>query len=426
MNTAWWIEMLSAPLLVASMIASVVILFIRREWELSAWVLPCSIIVLFGVISGIAWFRARRRFETSDQALVRIEAAMGLHNRLSSAKAGVSSWPGAVSPIHSGVSWHWPRLVVPPLGAIALVAAGLLIPISQGSTSDRTASEKPQSWNLLESELEHLTQEELVDETYLEETRERLSELEAQEEDQWFSHASLEASDNLMQSHRAESNRMQEELQRGRNALENLMNQSGGTNEAEKNKQLQEYEQALQGLQNGQMKPNKELLEQMKSLNPESLGKLSPEQLEQLRENMKKNAEALRKAGGQGGEGENGEDWSDELLDGQGDGENGDEEGRGKPGSGGITRGPGHSPGVLGKGNDRLDIGDLTGLESKDLSKASIGDLLELEDGQHDPTTAPSIMGQGGTTEATGKGGERVWRESLDPDEQRALKRFFE
>jgi hypothetical protein len=38
----------------------------------------------------------------------------------------------------------------------------------------------------------------------------------------------------------------------------------------------------------------------------------------------------------------------------------------------------------------------------------------------------PAKATQGGATEATGTGGDRVWREALDPDEQRALKRFFE
>jgi hypothetical protein len=35
-------------------------------------------------------------------------------------------------------------------------------------------------------------------------------------------------------------------------------------------------------------------------------------------------------------------------------------------------------------------------------------------------------LGQGGDTQATGKGGDRVWRDSLDPAEQKTLKRFFE
>jgi hypothetical protein len=163
----------------------------------------------------------------------------------------------------------------------------------------------------------------------------------------------------------------------------------------------------------------------MRQLGPENFKNLNQEQIDQLRENLKKHAEAMKNAQGQGGEGGEGEDWSDELLAGDGQCE-GEVEGQPGPGSGGINRGPGHAPGVLGTEKEGVETGELSALEAKDLSRSTPGDLLELQDGEHDVDRSESGGTTGGDTAATGSGGDRVWRESLDPEEQRALKRFFE
>jgi hypothetical protein len=286
----------------------------------------------------------------------------------------------------------------------------MFIPITARSLHPPAAPEQPQAWKQLATELDQLTREEVVDEKYLEDTRKKLDELKSQEEEQWFSHSSLEATDSLKKSHRAEAERVERELGRAEKALANLEKNAGASTQAEKNRLMEEFDQALQGLQNGAMKPNPALLEQMKQLDLKDMAKLTPEQIEQLRENLKKHSEAMKTGKDEGA------DWSDELLAGEGE----------DPGKGGVDRGPGHSPGVLGEEKDPLETGELTGLEAKDLSRASPGDLLELQDGEHEVDHSPSGISQGGNTDATGKGGDRVWRDALDPAEQRTLKRFFE
>jgi hypothetical protein len=175
--------------------------------------------------------------------------------------------------------------------------------------------------------------------------------------------------------------------------------------------------EALKGLQNGAMKPNPELLEQMRKMDLKNLSDLPPEQLQQLKEALEKHGKCLGECNGEG----EGENWDDELL---ADGDEGKEgEGAGK---GGVNRGPGHAPGILGKEKDKLDTGKMEGLAATDLSRAAPGDLLELQDGEHDIDRSATKLSSGGNTDATGKGGDRVWKESLDPDEQRVLKRFFE
>lgn len=421
-NLAWWLETLAAPLIVVSIAGAAAILVVRNRFpalpvQTLAVTIGGSLLVLFLA----CWLVARRKFENPDRSLVRLEASMELRNALSAAKAGVAPWPEPAKTIHAGVTWHWPRLVIPPLAAAAVLAAGLLIPISSANPP-AASKEKPQAWKQLESSLEHLTKEELADETYLEETRKKLSQLESQNEEQWFSHSSLEATDALKKEHQSEMDRVERDLDRAANALEALEKNAG--NQAEAERQLNEFQQALEGLQNGAMKPNPELLEKLKQLDPNNLGQLTPEQRKQLQENLRKNAEGMKKTPGDG------DDWSDELNDGDG-GEDGEGEGDGegndkKPGKGGIQRGPGHDPNLLGREKDEVETGDLTGLESKDLSKAAPGDLLQLQEGEHDIDKSPSKISRGGDTSATGAGGDRVWKESLDPAEQRTLKRFFE
>lgn len=417
-NFAWWLETLSAPLLIAAVGGAVVLLVVRRGFpNIEPWMLAASAGGMVAALALGCWARASRKFEQPGQSLVRIEAAMRLRNSLSAASADVAPWPPPAERIDAGLAWQWPRLLVPPLGALVMLAAGLLIPITARSLNPAGPPEQPQAWKQLSAELDQLTKEDVVDEKYLEDTRKKLDELKSQEEEQWFSHSSLEATDSLKKSHRAEAERVERELGRAEKALANLEKNAGASNQAEKNRLMEEFDQALQGLQNGAMKPNPALLEQMKQLDLKDMAKLTPEQIEQLRENLRKHSESMKNGKGEG----EGEDWSDELLAGEGE----EREGEG-PGKGGVDRGPGHSPGVLGKEKDPLETGALTGLEAKDLSRATPGDLLELQDGEHEVDQSPSEISQSGNTDATGKGGDRVWRDALDPAEQRTLKRFFE
>jgi hypothetical protein len=111
------------------------------------------------------------------------------------------------------------------------------------------------------------------------------------------------------------------------------------------------------------------------------------------------------------------------LCQGQLPGKNG-KEGT-MPGRGGVTRGPGTTKAVLGPESQDLETGKLAGVQSKDLSNALPGTLLQIENTEHDVDKSPVAPSAGGAISSTGRGGERVWRESLDPDEQRVVKRFF-
>lgn len=423
-NLAWWIESFSAPVLILSLTGAALLIWARREMPGLETPHVAGAVALLVILLGTAcWLLARRKFEQANESLVRIEASMRLRNALSAAAAGVAPWPAPVEGINAGLQWRWPRLLVPVLGSLALLAAGLWIPVSAKQAGSRGGPEEPQSWKQLATELDHLAKEEVVDEKYLEETRKRLDELKAQEEDDWFSHSSLEATDSLKKSHQSETERVERELGRADKALAALEKNAGTKGQAEKERLMEEFDQALQGLQNGAMKPNPELLEQMRGMDLKNLKDLPPEQLQQLKENLAKHGKCLGECQGGGNE------WDEELMadgDGEGEGEGkGEKEGEGG-GKGGVNRGPGHAPGVLGQEKEGVETGKMEGLAAKDLSNSAPGDLLELQDGEHEVEKGASSVTAGGDTTATGKGGDRVWKDSLDPDEQRALKRFFE
>jgi hypothetical protein len=432
-NFGWFLQTLSAPLLIVSALGAVAVLILRREApEIPLIAIGLSLGACLSITAVVSLVLAARRFEKPEQSLVRIEADAGLNTSLSSANAGVSRWPDAPSTPTENLKWHLPKTLAPPLAAVVLLALGLFIPISAKQQTTPPPSSQPQAWSQIDSQLEQLAEDAMVDEEYIEEMEKKLEQLRAQEEEEWFSHASLEATDSLKESQNSNMEKLGRDLEQADNALEALADNANKLNSEQKQKLTEEFENALQGLQNGAMKPNPALLDQLSKLDPNDLGKLTPEQMQQLKEGMEKLKDSLENAGEGQGEGDG---WEDQLLgDGEGDGQgngqgNGESQGDGQdgegPGSGGINRGPGHDPNVLRGAKDPLDAGELAALEAKDLSRAIPGDLLQLQDGKHTVDEGASKASAGGGA-SQGKGGDRVWRDSLAPDEQRALKKFFE
>jgi hypothetical protein len=428
-NLAWFLDAFASPLLITSVAGSVLILFIRREFPaVHPAILGGSLATVTLMIGLIVLKRVWKRFESPTQALVRIEATHRMNSALSAASAGIVPWPKHPSILSKSLNWHLPKTLAPPALSLILLAIGLLMPMKVKSNEGSEAARQPQAWSELDSQLEQLAEDAMVDEKYLEDIKERLEQLRAQEEEQWFSHASLEATDSLKEAHNSSIEDLQQNLSEAANAMKELSEASKELNSQQKQKLAEQFEDAMQGVQNGAMKPNDKLLDQLSKIDPKDLGNLNPEQIQQLKQNMEKLQESL-KEGGQC----QGEDWADQLLGENGEGEceqpgngsgNGqDGEGNGK-GSGGINRGPGHDPNILRNPKDPLNVGDLAALEAKDLSRALPGDLLQLQDGKHSVDQKASTLSSGGQA-TKGNGGDRVWKESLNPEEQRALKNYF-
>ncbi len=415
-NLGWWLQTLASPLLLASLAVACIALFLRRETgDYPATVMSIAASASFTLIALGCFLVARKRFETASESLVRIEAKMKLQNALTAANAGMTSWPNLPNRINSGVQWHWRRLLPPFLGAAFILACGFLIPIAAKDTS--SVDQQPHAWSKLDSSLAILENQEIIQEDYIDDTREKLEELRQKAPEEWFSHSSLEATDNLQKNHANNQEQLQRALEQGEQALDALQNQSANMSAAQKQQLMNDFDQALQKMEQGAMKPNTELLNQLKKLDPDQLTQLDQNQLDQLRENMRRGAQGLEQDGQGEGEGEGG---------GQGEGSQDENKQGDGTGSGGINRGPGHAPNPLGQKHPDTGAGDYQGLQSNDLRNAGLGDLLETSEGEHDIDKTPLQLREGGTTKSKGKGGDRVWKNSLLPNEKKALKNFFQ
>lgn len=421
-NFGWWLQILATPLLITALVIACGILIVRRELDNLPWLEIGGGTIAALALTGIAcWLAARAHFESSQQSLVRIEAAMRLRNALTAADHGIAPWPEVPAIINDGMSWRWNRLIPPLVGAALIIACGFLIPIHAKSTLDNSA-QQPTAWNELDTSLDQLDNQELVQQDYIDEMRDKLEKLREQSPDEWYSHSSLEATDNLKKNHANEQESLKNNLQRAERNLSELQKGGGGKmNEEKKQRLLNEFDQALKKMEQGGMKPNEKLLKQLQKLDPKDLDQLTPEQMDQLRENMRKHAEKLNQQGGEKGNqpGEGEDDW---MKDPEGEGEDGEGE---KPGKGGINRGPGTAPDVLGAPHADAGKGKLERLENKNKDQALPGDLLQTSDGEHDVDESPKGPTAGGNASNKGKGGDRVWKDSLLPEEQKALKKFF-
>ena len=323
-NVAWWLEKLGVPRVVTALGLSCFILLARREMEVFPWLetalIGTGILLL---MAGLAWFLAKRHFESPDQAMVRIEASMKMRNSLSAARAGVAPWPEVPQKIDDGTNWYWPRLVVPLLASALFITGACLLPVSARTDPNAGPAEEPQAWKDLEADIETLAEEDTVQEEYIDELEERLKELRKQPEEDWFSHSSLEATDALKKAHGQEIESLERNLRKSERALNSLQKNGAQMGEGPRERLMREFEDALQQMGNGAAKPNKELLEKLQQLDPGNLGNLNQEQLDQLRENMKKHAGQCQQCEGNGqgqGQGQgNGDDWLDDMLNEGGD-----------------------------------------------------------------------------------------------------------
>ena len=433
-NFGWFMETLALPLVVSSIAIAATIIALRRYWlEFDLLLSLAFSIPLVLIITLICAFTSRKKYESKADAFIRLESSMGLHSSLTSAEAGTTSWPLVPENIDAGVNWNYRRLSLPLLGSIILLSAAYLIDIQ--AQVPPTPAAAPRAWENLNADLEELKQKNIVQEDYIKEIESKLAELKDQPEKDWYSHPSLEATENLKQSHQQALKKLSKNLDDAEKSLSTLKKYSKNLTEAQKNKLLKQFGNAMEALEKGRMKPNKELLEELKKVDPKMLNNLSPEQLQELRENMQNMSAELKKQ------------LRDQLqpnqpnpndLDGTNSGQTpGSREDPLYPGDQGDPNNPGgqpgqgdgeakHAPKVLGDEAHDLDLGDAQKLDSKNLKNTLPGDLLETKDGgEHEVDKSKTKQQQGGSTENTGEGGDEVWKSNYLPKEKRALKNFF-
>ncbi|MBT7960136.1 MAG: hypothetical protein HN759_12480 [Akkermansiaceae bacterium] len=293
-NLGWWLQLLATPLLITALLIACAVLITRRESDTISWLgLIAGSAGALAITAAACWLAARSQFESVKQSLVRIEAAMRLRNALTAADRGIAPWPDVPLIINDGLQWRWKRLIPPLVGALLIVLCGFIIPVNAKSNPSQ-AQQEPSAWSELDTNLDQLDNQEIVQEEYIEEMHKKLEELRKQSEDDWFSHSSLEATDTLKQNHLNEQDNLKKNLERAERSLRTLHSKGSKMNAEQKQQLLNEFDQAVKKMQQGSMKPNKELLEQLQKIDPEQLNQLTPKQLNQLREQMRRHAQGLK------------------------------------------------------------------------------------------------------------------------------------
>jgi hypothetical protein len=417
-NLGWIFEVASMPLMLFSAGLFASLLFLRMQQLLPAWPLQVAAAVsgCLLILACATWW-ARRHFLTPEQAWVKLEKDLHLHNALTMAHLGLRDWPPApeksLSPRYR---WQLHRLGLPwiVLGLSWITALSLpLIP----ETVQAKSQSQPQAWSQMEEWLTKLEEEKILEPESRTEHQKAIDELRAQSPESWFSHESLHATDTLKEQLQHDIQQAAQQMQQAQQSLSGFAADQGPTklDEATRDQLMQQFSEAQQGLQSNPLNLNQELKDALSQVDPQQLKKLSPEQLNQLKEklknpsqNLQELAEGFQRPGGSKG--------------------NSDPSPNKDPGAGqgAPDRGPGTAPVNL--SDERNDFGTdkRESLTNEDLSRMELGDTEALADSR--PEVEKDFRGpqSSAASRSTGAGGTHVWQDTLTPEEKTLLKSVFD
>ncbi len=288
---AWCLEKMALPLVVLTLVATLIILIMRyymTDYQFWIGVSILSLAVLVSIVIG--FLLAKKHFEKRAEVLIRLESALNLNSTLSAAEQGRSSWPRIEESSRDILRWNMSRLYMPIIGSILLMAASLLIPMAEHQPELDVAA--PSSWEEMLTKLNELEETELIEPKYIDEIEEKIKELQSQPQEDWYKHASLEASEQIKRTHQLELETLNNNLNRMNKSL-TLLEEHGEELSNIRKKNLQEtLNQAMKSMENSRLKPNKELL---KKMGEAANRKLTPEEAKKMREKLNNMSEATRK-----------------------------------------------------------------------------------------------------------------------------------
>lgn len=287
-NLGWWVEKSAPAIVIAGVAGFAAILWMRsrgvevgiaKMWPWIAGGLAGAMVV--------GWMMAREKRITARQAMVRLESELRLHNALTAAEAGAGEWPAAPPRIADGWRWRWQWIAGPYAAAALCVALAWWIPISQEAQA-ALAPVEPQSWQQMDEWLEKLKEEKVITPEEKQEQAKKIGDLRDQPKEKWFSHESLNASDTLKEQLSKDIQNLGQNLANAERSLNALQNYEAMLSPAAKDQLLKEFDEALDGMKGSALELDPNLLKELAQIDPKNLKSLSKEQLDQLREAMKK------------------------------------------------------------------------------------------------------------------------------------------
>jgi Zn-ribbon protein, possibly nucleic acid-binding len=405
-NFAWWLAaFLNSALFVCLAFACAVLVFRRSGFVPPAlWAIFGSLLVICGAAA--LWRARSHRFSRRD-ALVQLDVQMKLHNRLTAAAAGVGDYPPE-RPVDHGVAWRWRRIFGPLAGGVALILTAIWIPL--GSQVASTGSvEIPPALAQVETWIERLEEEKLVDSQKLEETRAKLEALINRPQEEWYGHEGLEAAAHLREQTAQSIQSLQRDMQTAMSALAALQEFGETLSPSAIENIDRALAEAIQGLELGTLPLDKDLLANLKSVDARNLRTLTPEQLEAMQRRLKEGTGVCQTCVG--------------VCVGEGEFAMADPDGPFFR----ISRGPGSVPLSLNAERTELGSTEVEGIGTGDLSRALPGEVAGLATGEHEvDESAYRGPVAAGAVGSTGEGGDAVWSNSLTPAERETLQKFFQ
>lgn len=408
-NAAVWLSGWLSVVLVSAVAAACGILILRRH--------EASLEIVWKGLGGalavgalaVLWMRRKEYFQISD-GFIRLESILKLNCRLTAAAAGVGAWPEPRTGVRDRWQWRWDRMLWQVIAAAALVYAATRVPIPGVVVAPPKPQIPPIAWTEVETWVDALKKEEVVQPDGLENLRAQVDVLRSQDPESWYDHASLEAGDNLQAETTQAIRDLQQNLQTVADQASKLIASSDqGISDRELQAISQTLSGALQNMASGRLPLNEDLLKKLKGMDPKALKPMSQEQMAQLQKQLQQASGTCKKCLG---EGEGAQMMT--LQEGQFPAR------KGGPGGGGET-----AP-LTAKPPTDLHTNSTDTMSNDDISRALPGEVVALSTGEHQVDKSIPAPVAGGQVADPGQGGEAVWKDSLTPRERETVARFFQ
>lgn len=423
-NFVWVIERIIPVVIIANLTASCGILILRRQLD---WVEPVfyallGIVALAAII--LALVRRKNPFKVDD-ALLRLETALHLDNRLTMAQTANGTWPHPMPGEMSEASLYdlrWQRPLVAVMVSFSMLLAALWIPIGAAQPKSPLAEDPslPLSIGEVEVWIDQLEKADFIEDNALQDLKEAVADLKNRPSDEWFTSGALEAADHL----RENTESAIEGLARNMQMVSALLSGAPGLPEslnAQTYELLEEaYRAALSEMQAGTLPISPELMQQFEQMNFSNLASIDPDQLKDLQNRSEQWANACQQMGGMTeAEKQQLADYYESLCEG-GEGN----ARRTMPGS--IQRGRGDAEMSYSQYRSPDEVGVSEAVSNDDLRNAAINDTIRttISNQQESP---PEFTGpvEAGRMQSSGAGGEAVWVDRLTPSERKLLRNHF-
>jgi len=410
------------PLFFVLLVALALFEIFRRETGLSTRWSGSFFSLGLIVATGWAWLRARNHFCTTQQALVRLETVLGLHNRLSAAQDGIVPWPVPQGKIDDSYTTNWKQILVPLLAGSLFVWSAHEVPVSRlklGSSSDPIS--EPPEFAQVQSWINALKTADLIEPTKLQEIQNALDQMKEQPAKNWYTQDNLEAANSLKELTEQSMDSLAQDLDKADSAVQAMREKVASPSDGSSlQPMVDELSKAGENLASGNLPLKRELVDQLRGGESASDKSLSAKQLEELHDRLKKGETAARTAANGKG------DFSDEMQKAMADAASGKGEGRRRVGSGGRGGGTESAPLELQPRENTTPPGTLTPVSNDDMSRAALGETLKVTASEHSVDPAAYTGPQNaGAAQVAGTGGQAVWRSTYDPQEADTLDNFF-